>query len=93
MSENVLILKVNDPEPGPEFLPIRKTRRLKYYKKPDVDLNAMDIQQLQAVGEEQLNNWEDIFLGAFNNMNLQGGKRKSKKSRRAKRKGRKSRKN
>ena len=87
MSQNVLILKIDEPEPDSSYTLIRKTRRLKYYKKPNVDPNAMDIQQVEAAQQDALENWENMFL-AINA--IHGGKRKSK---RVKRKTRKSRKN
>ena len=83
MSDNVLVLPINAPNPPPDHVFIRDTRRLKYFKKPNVDPNAMDVQQIANVEEQDLENWEDIFVGQMQKMNINGGKRKSKKSRKS----------
>ena len=55
----------------------------------------MDVQQIANVEEQDLENWENIFVGQMKKININGGKRKSKKSkksrksRRVKRKSRK----
>ena len=96
MSDNVLVLPINDPDPSSDHVLIRKTRRLKYYKKPNVDPNAMDVQEVANAQELSLENWENILLGSMGALNINGamngGKRKARKSRKSRKGKRKSRK-
>jgi len=91
---NILILPISAADPDPnEYAPIRQTRNNKYFRRTTADPNAMDIQQVVNADDDML----AAFEAAFANMDIKGGKRKTKRSKRVKtrksRKSRKSRKN
>ena len=90
---NILILPLNSAEPDPNnYVPIRQTRKNKYYKMINADPNAMDIQTVTRASDNDL----EAFENAFSNLSLGsiGGKKKGKsnKSKKNKRRVKKSRK-
>jgi hypothetical protein len=90
---NILILPLTSSEPDPNiYVPIRQTRKNKYYKMINADPNAMDIQTVTTASDNDL----EAFENAFSNLSLGsiGGKKKSrsKKNRKNTRRVKKSRK-
>jgi hypothetical protein len=76
---NILILPLNSEEPDPSiYIPIRQTRKNKYYKVNSADPNAMDIQMVTTATDNDLESFENAFSNLSIGIGAVGGSKKSK---------------